>query len=254
MRRYFPHRGRSRPDLAAHQADQPLHNREAESASAEFPRGRSIGLGETRKHRGDLVGGDSDAAVVNREADVPGMPRLADCVRSRPALDPASVNLIALPIRLLNTWRRWHESPITTRAVRRRIESRVRRPFSWARIARVSAAFSLKSTTSNSSFSRLSLPLSTLARSRMLLMNSSKALPLPKIGIEIAALLGIELAFANQISHPEDGVHRGADLVRHDGDEFRFGFGGRQRGLARVDQVGNIAGRGERAGASVHLD
>ena len=36
---------------------------------------------------------------------------------------------------------------------------------------------------------------------------------------------------------PENGVHRGADLVRHTGEEFRFGLGSGERLVARFGQL-----------------
>ena len=53
--------------------------------------------------------------------------------------------------------------------------------------------------------------------------------------VEELALLLVEFGLADQIGHPEDRRHRGANLVRHAGQKFRLGARRGQRRLARVD-------------------
>ena len=54
---------------------------------------------------------------------------------------------------------------------------------------------------------------------------------------QISSLLVAELGFRQQIGHPEDCVHRGANLVRHGRQELRLGARRVQRRLARCDQL-----------------
>ena len=77
---------------------------------------------------------------------------------------------------------------------------------------------------------------------------------------QISALLLAELGFHQQIGHPEDRVHRGANLVRHARQELRLGARRGQRRLARADQftlghleVGYFARNSQAAELSVQL-
>ena len=52
------------------------------------------------------------------------------------------------------------------------------------------------------------------------------------------ALLAVELRVQRDVRHPDDGVHRGADLVAHVGEELRFQASGLQRLVARLGRLG----------------
>ena len=61
---------------------------------------------------------------------------------------------------------------------------------------------------------------------------------------EITALLGRQRRFHQQADHGHDAVHRGADLMAHRREEFRFGAGagfGRQARGVQLALLGNHA-------------
>ena len=92
------------------------------------------------------------------------------------ATSPRCVNLIALPTRLISTWRSLSASPTSRVGTSGSIRVVSSSFFSLARTLRVSIERPTKSSRSNSFSSRCSLPLSTLARSRIPLIRSSNAL------------------------------------------------------------------------------
>ena len=51
--------------------------------------------------------------------------------------------------------------------------------------------------------------------------------------LEIAALVRVEAGFRQHFGHAEDGIHRGANLVRHAGEELGLRVRGDERLLAR---------------------
>ena len=57
------------PDLAAHQLRQPLGDGKAEPGAAIFARGRGVGLLEGLEQPPDLLLGEADAGVADREAE-----------------------------------------------------------------------------------------------------------------------------------------------------------------------------------------
>ena len=59
-------------DRAVHQPGQPGHDGEAEAGAAEAARDGCVGLAEAAEDRVELVGGDADAGVGNREAQPAG--------------------------------------------------------------------------------------------------------------------------------------------------------------------------------------
>jgi len=70
--------------------------------------------------------------------------------------------------------------------------------------------------------------------------------------VQVAALLIAELRLGEQLGHAENRVHRSANLVRHNREEFRLGPRGGEGDLSRGDQFalvcfdnGNVAGEGD---------
>ena len=57
-------------------------------------------------------------------------------------------------------------------------------------------------------------------------------------GLEALALLAVELRLERDVRHADDGVHRGADLVAHVGQELRLEARGLERLVARLGQFG----------------
>ena len=53
--------------------------------------------------------------------------------------------------------------------------------------------------------------------------------------VDVVVLFGAELRFQCQLRHTDNGVHRRANLVRHVGQEFRFGAGGLFCGLLGLE-------------------
>ena len=97
-------------DLAAHQPDQLPADRQPQPGAAVLAGGGGIGLAERAE---DLRLGllrDADAGVGDLEAQLSLARR---CARTRTMTSPRSVNLMALPTRLISTWRRRIGSPRT---------------------------------------------------------------------------------------------------------------------------------------------
>ena len=86
---------------------------------------------------------------------------------------PRSVNLIALPSRLMSTWRSRTGSPIRRLGTSGRASASSSRPFWWARSATVLSADSISASSANSMVSRSSRPASIFEKSRMSLMTDS---------------------------------------------------------------------------------
>ena len=55
--------------------------------------------------------------------------------------------------------------------------------------------------------------------------------------VEIVSLLGGQLRLQGKVAHTDDGVHRGANLVAHVGQEMAFGLAGRLGHLLGLDQL-----------------
>src|SRR3989449_574266 len=102
-------------------------------------------------------------------------------VSSRPATrittEPCSVNLIALPTRLVSTWPRRRGSPLTWVARFAGMLQASSSPLAWARSARRSTTSSSVRRRSMSTFSSSSFPASILEKSRRSLMMPSRFWP-----------------------------------------------------------------------------
>ncbi len=59
-------------------------------------------------------------------------------------------------------------------------------------------------------------------------------------GLGVVALLGVERRVEQQPAHPDDGVHRGPDLVAHRGQERALGLVRRVRVAARGVELGDV--------------
>ena len=90
------------PQLAVHQLDQARGDGQAESGPSELAGGRSVGLRESLEDQRLFVLGDADAGVPNVEAQRESAPPVdGSSSAADTATSPASVNLMALPTRLV---------------------------------------------------------------------------------------------------------------------------------------------------------
>ena len=96
---------------AAHHLDQLLRDREAEAGAAVAARCRAVGLREGLEQAGALRLADADAGVAHGEQQRRRAAPDRRCTSI--ATSPRSVNLMALPSRLISTWRSRCGSPRT---------------------------------------------------------------------------------------------------------------------------------------------
>ncbi len=99
--------------VAAHERDQLAADREPQPRAAVLPRGGRVGLDERLEDELELVGRDAVAGVGDLEADDRVGRRSASAAVTRTTISPARVNLMALPMRLVRTWRTRPGSPLT---------------------------------------------------------------------------------------------------------------------------------------------
>ena len=174
-------------DLAAEQADELAADREAEPGAAVEASGRAVALRERLEDPLLLLVVDADAGVADREGDDGRRPSTSDSrlrlqpLSARPICTctvPCSVNLNALASRFLRIWRRRCGSvTIVVGAVGREVD-RVAEALALGRRARTRGAGRCAARRSETSaISAVTVPDSTLARSRMLLSSSSSSLP-----------------------------------------------------------------------------
>ena len=218
-------RPQSRPPISSHQL---RRDRQAEAGAAVLARRRAVGLRERLEDRCCLlrrrcrcrcrVTAKCSRAPLGRPAR-PSTPTVDRHRRLR------SVNLIALPTRLISTWRSRTGSPTSdARHVGGDVAASAR-ALSRARAAR--AARSTSSTTLAQVEARpassSSLPASIFEKSRMSLMTCEQRLgrrARPSRGSSRCS--AVELRVERQLGHADDAVHRRADLVAHVGEELRL--------------------------------
>src|SRR6266478_252088 len=135
---------------------------------------------------------------------------------------PVSVNLMALPSRLMRTWRRRSGSPNRFSGVSGTARAISSRPLPWARAARDSATLSSSPSRWNGVCSRLSRPFSILARSRNIVDQLEQHVAIVLHDAEELLLLRIQIGLAQQLGHAENRVHRRAYLMAHVSEKLRF--------------------------------
>src|SRR5262249_36910509 len=114
-------------------------------------------------------------------------------------------------------------------------------PFSCALGASRPTAPSTMSSRSKSIVSRSTLPTSSFEMSRMSLIRASKASAAFAHRNCALALLGGQFGLQEQAVHPDNTVHRGADFMRHVGEELGLGavrIFGRHARLFRLEPRG----------------
>ena len=219
------------PDCAAHQLDQLGRDGQTEPRAAEPAGGRAVGLLERLEDRVQLLGGDADPRVGDRETEDDAVARRVPRGRRDTTISPCSVNLIALPTRLTRTWRSRPASPTSASGTSGATRQASSSPLEWARRARVCRVSSSASRREKGIGSRLSLPASILEKSRMSLMTvrseSAELLTRPRY----SRCRGVKLGVEGQLGHADDAVHRRADLVAHVGEKLALGPAGGLGGL-----------------------
>ena len=151
---------------------------------------------------------------------------VSDTSIARTAISPCSVNLTALPARLRRICRRRPGSPERLAGTSGAAAQMNSSPLSWARSAIRPAKSSSRARTSKSSVSSSSLPASILEKSRISLSRLSRASRAGAHGLRVSALVLVEGGVQQEARHPDDPVHRGADLVTHVGQEVALGLVG----------------------------
>ena len=141
---------------------------------------------------------------------------------TRTTISPLWVNLMALPMRLVRTWRTRPGSPLTIAGTERSMTAISSRPLACADPASRSTTSSTIARTSNSTSSISSFPASTFEKSRMSLMTGEQRLTRVAHRLRVVALPGVEVGLEQQVRHADDAVHRGADLVAHVREEVRL--------------------------------
>ena len=140
---------------------------------------------------------------------------------------PRSVNLMALPTRLISTWRRRPGSPTSASGTSGAMRQASSRPFLCARGASSLYGVSRRcraARTATCSSVKLAA-LRSLEKSRMSLIRLEQRFARVLDRPQVVALLGGELGSQRQLGHPDDGVHRRANLVAHVGQKLALGLG-----------------------------
>ena len=108
-------------DLAAHQLDELLRDGQAEPGAAVAARGRAVGLGERLEQPRRCASGAMPMPVSrDLEAHAARARRCRSSTRAATTTSPRSVNLTALPTRLISTWRSRPGSPRSAAGTSRR--------------------------------------------------------------------------------------------------------------------------------------
>jgi hypothetical protein len=140
------------------------------------------------------------------------------------------VNLMPLEIRLIRTWRSRCGSPTRLSGTSGATCDVSSRSFSAARCCRVRTARATQSRRLKSMCSKSSLPASIFEKSRMSLMMPRRALAELFTRVRYSRCSSSSSVVQGQVGHAQDGVHGGADLVTHVGEEVALGaavgFGG----------------------------
>ena len=167
---------------------------------------------------------------------------------------PLSVNLMALPTRLVTIWRTRTSSP-EQRARQRRVDGPGDVDALLVGLRRQQLHHALHALVDRQR-RRVELQLVGLDLGEVedLVDQRQQRARRALDGVGIGALLGRELGVAHQRRHAEDAVHRRADLVAHGGQEARLGPVGGLRLLARLRQLGlGAAPLGNVAAETLHL-
>ena len=164
-------------------------------------------------------------------------PASSDCFSTCTTTSPRSVNLMALPTRLTRTWRSRGPSPTRRSGTSGAIRPASSRPFWCARRPSVRRVSPRVSRRSNSAGFEVEPPRLDLREVEHVVDEPEERLRRVLEGEQVLPLLGGEGRVEQQLGHPDDGVHRGPDLVAHVGEEVALGPAGRDRGLPRELQL-----------------
>ena len=91
-------------DLAGHQIDQLLADRQAQAGASVFSRGRGVHLGERLKQTRPGLFGNADAGIGDFKMRTTWV-SLSDSLVTRTSIPPCGVNLTALQTKFVSTWR-----------------------------------------------------------------------------------------------------------------------------------------------------
>ena len=72
--------------------------------------------------------------------------------------------------------------------------------------------------------------------------------------LDVVALLFIKIGLQRQVAHADDGVHGGADLMAHIGQEVALGFGSLLRNFTRAPQFSDVKEPGQCGSAALVFD
>ena len=175
------------------------------------------------------------SVTVKRRRDAGRRPARRTTTSSR--TEPSSVNLTALPARLISTWRRWPASPRSASGTSS-AHLRPRNAAAWRAPAAAGSAPmpSTRSRGENSTMSSLSLPASIAEMSSTSSTSASSAARRGLDRVEALALLGVQARGRQQLGHARKPVERRAELVAHVGQEAALGLVGAARFVGRAGQ------------------
>ena len=150
---------------------------------------------------------------------------------------PRSVNLTALPARLISTWRRWCGSPRTAGGTSGMIETTNSTPFAAACAATMRQVLLTSACRSKSVLLEHQLAGLDLGEVEHVLDQAEHHARGAAQRLQHVGLLAVELRVAQQVGHADDGVERRAQLVADHRDEAALGLVGRLGARQRVEHA-----------------
>ena len=143
------------------------------------------------------------------------------------ATSPCSVNLTALASRFASTWRSRVTSPSTTVGTPGSISPVRSSALPPAAAATRSRAVSTHVAQRERLVLQLELPGLDLAEVQDVVDDDEQGVAAAADRLDVVALLVVQRGVEQEPGHPDDGVHRRPDLVRHGGEEGRLRLVGR---------------------------
>ena len=214
-------------DLAAHQLDEPAHDRKAEARAAEATRRRGVRLHERLEQLVERILRDADAACRALRSAPRARPFWRPTEQTSSTTSPLWVNLIALPTRLSRHCRMRCGSPSDAlrhfrahvddqlQALRRRLERHDR-----SDVVDVRAQVE---------FQRFDVELAgfDLGEIENVVEDREQRICAGANRLGVVALCAIETGVEQQTGHADDAVHGRADFVAHGGEERALRAAGR---------------------------
>ena len=224
-------------ELAVHRLRQAPADRQAQAGPAVLPGRRGVDLGEGAEQPVHPVGGDADAGVPHRE----GQPALVRAHRQDDLAGGGELHGVAEQV---------HEHLAQPGGVAdedgRQAGGQVARQVEALGAGlhgdQVQRALHAVAQREGPGL-QLQLARLDLGEVQDVVDDRQQGVTAAPDGLGVVALLGVQRGVEQQAAHADDGVHRGADLVAHGGEEGRLGRRGGLRLVPGGVEVGLATGR-----------